>query len=78
MREWKWRGGRLVCGKVSLSIIDAWHMIPYDPEIAKACWRVLKPHHTDSQLRKNAKAYEKKALSEQGQEESGVPAESEV
>ena len=49
MENWKWRGGKLVGESrgavgVSLSISEAWKVIPNNPEIARACHKILKPN----------------------------------
>jgi len=38
-----WQGGRLVGNGVSLSIDQAYSMIPFSKEVAAACKDVLKP-----------------------------------
>lgn len=38
---WKWIGGRLCRGKISLSVTKAYEAIPGNPEIARACKGVL-------------------------------------
>ena len=42
MEQWHWQGGRLVKGLRSLSISEAFDLIPADKDIAVACYRILK------------------------------------
>ena len=38
---WKWKGGRLCRGKVSLTVPQAFEAIPNNPDIKRACHGIL-------------------------------------
>ncbi len=42
--SWRWKGGRLCRGDVSLSISEAYAAIPLSLSIANACNKVLTPY----------------------------------